>query len=330
MDFLGIDLIKLPVLVNVLIVIATILVIAQGAHWLVEAAARIAKRLGVSELVIGLTVVALGTSAPEFAVTLTAAFKDQGDISVGNIVGSNIFNLGFIMGGCAAFRAIPTSLTLFKRDGPFLVGTSLLLLALVGWDLRLDRHDGLILATLMVAYLVLLFKQRAMDSQMQVEPEEAPSVLARLPSLPRDGLVLLLGLVLITLGSRVLVDSATAVARVFGVSEWVIGVTIVAAGTSAPELATTLVGVVKRRFDISAGNLIGSDIFNLVGVLGLAGILRPVEVDPMARYSILALALMVVVVMVFMRTGWRISRLEGVVLVVIAMARWIFDFTTRQ
>jgi cation:H+ antiporter len=141
--------------------------------------------------------------------------------------------------------------------------------------------------------------------------------------------MLLAGFLLVTGGSRVLVESATAVARAFGISEWVIGVTIVAAGTSAPEFATTLVGVMKRRFDISAGNLIGSDLFNLLGVLGLAGCLRPVVVDPMARYSILALALMVIMVMVFMRTGWRISRLEGVLLVAIALARWVFDFSTR-
>jgi len=327
MSALGIDLDKLPIYANVLIVVASILIIAQGAHWLVEAAARIAKRLGVSELVIGLTVVAFGTSAPEFAVTITAAFKDHGDISVGNIVGSNIFNLGFILGGCAAFRAIPTSMTLFKRDAPVLAGTSVLLLGLLGIDLRLGRYDGVVLFALLIGYLALLFKQRKDGA---VPPEELPStVAARAPSLPRDSGLLLLGLVLVTGGSQVLVDSATAVARAFGVSEWVIGVTIVAAGTSAPEFATTLAGVMHRRFDISAGNLIGSDIFNLLGVLGLAGMLQPVGVDPMARYSILAMVLMVGVVLVFMRTGWRISRLEGLLLVLIALARWIFDFSTR-
>jgi cation:H+ antiporter len=330
MDALGIDLSQLPILANIAIVVATILIITKGAQWLVEAAAAIAVYFGVSELVVGLTVVAFGTSAPEFAVTLTAAFRNQGDISVGNIVGSNVFNLGFILGGCAAFRAIPTSLTLFKRDGPFLVISALLLFGLVGLDLHLDRLDGPILAGMLVAYLVLLFKQRRKSAQMQIEPEEEPSKLIRLPRLSRDAPMLVGGLLLILGGSRVLVDSATAVARSFGISEWVIGVTIVAAGTSAPELATTLVGVMKRRFDISAGNLIGSDIFNLLGVLGLAGILRPVEVDPVARYSILALAVMVAMVMVFMRTGWRISRLEGVLLVLIALARWCFDALARM
>jgi cation:H+ antiporter len=323
------DLDLLPAWANGLIVVVAILVIWFGAQRLVEAAARIAKHLGISELVIGLTVVAVGTSAPEFAVTLTAALKGLGDISVGNIVGSNVFNLGFILGGCALLRAIPTSRTLLRRDGPILVLAAALVLAVIGVDLRLDRHDGILLGSLLVAYLLLLFKQRRRDAATALEPEEMPSATDGSSSPGRDALLLLLGLVLVAGGSRVLVDAATAVARTFGVSEWIIGVTIVAAGTSAPELATTLAGVVKRRFDISAGNLIGSDLFNLLGVLGVAGIVRPVEVDAIARTSLGGLMLMVIVVLAFMRTGWRISRLEGGLLVLIALARWVVDCVIR-
>lgn len=321
---------QLPAWANSLIVVVAILVIWFGAQRLVEAAARLAKHLGISELVIGLTVVAVGTSAPEFAVTLTAAVKGLGDISVGNIVGSNVFNLGFILGGCALARAIPTSRTLLRRDGPILVLAAALVLGLIGVDLRLDRHDGILLASLLVAYLLLLFKQRRRDTATALEPEEMPSATDGAPSSPgRDTLLLLLGLALVVGGSRVLVDAASAVARTFGLSEWIIGVTIVAAGTSAPELATTLAGVVKRRFDISAGNLIGSDLFNLLGVLGLAGIVRPVAVDAIARVSIGGMLLMVIVVLAFMRTGWRISRLEGGLLVLIALARWTVDCVIR-
>jgi cation:H+ antiporter len=150
----------LPIWANGLVVLVTIGVIGKGAAWLVEAAARIAQRIGVSELVIGLTVVSLGTSAPEFAVTLLSAFRGHGDISVGNIVGSNIFNLGFILGGCALIRAIPTSKTLVLRDGMVLIGTTLLLLALLGFDLRLDRYDGAILSAGLILYLFYLFKHR--------------------------------------------------------------------------------------------------------------------------------------------------------------------------
>ena len=203
-------------------------VIAVGAHWVVESSARMAARLGVSELIIGLTVVAFGTSAPEFAVTLLAAFRNQGDISVGNIVGSNIFNLGFILGGCAMVRAIPTSKALVKRDGVVIAAATLLVFALLAWDLRLDRYDGAVLFLLLLVYLALLFKQR------KEHPEEAPDDEFHLDtehpkSLGHDVVELLGGLMAIIGGSHLLVLSATALARGFGVSEWVIAVTVVAA-----------------------------------------------------------------------------------------------------
>ena len=138
--------------------------------------------------------------------------------------------------------------------------------------------------------------------------------------------VLALGLVCVVGGSHLLVDSASALAGAFGMSEWVIGVTIVAAGTSAPEFATSLVGVLKGRYALSAGNLIGSDIFNLFGVLGVASMLRPLEVDPAARISLAALSAMVFMVLVMMRSGWRVSRLEGAILIACALTRWGFDF----
>lgn len=314
----------LPLWANGLIVLGAIGVVALGAHWVVEAAAQIASRLGVSELVIGLTVVAFGTSAPEFAVTLIAAFRDQGDISVGNIVGSNIFNLGFILGGCALVRAIPTSRRLLVRDGFVIASTTLLLVGLIGWDLRLDRHDGVILFVLLGVYLYVLFRQR--KEHDETDAPEVPG--AGTHGLAWNTAVLLAGLVAIVGGSHLLVGAASVIARGFGVSEWAIGVTIVAAGTSAPELATSITGVVKGRFALSAGNVIGSDIFNLLGVLGLAGILRPIEVDALARVSLAALAGMVFLVLYFMRTGWRLSRLEGLALIGVAMVRWAFDFSS--
>jgi cation:H+ antiporter len=319
----------LPTWANCLIICVTILMIGKGAHWVVESASHIAKRLKVSELVIGLTVVALGTSAPEFAVTLIAAFKGQGDISVGNIVGSNIFNLGFILGGCALVRGIPTSPTLLWRDGMVLGSTTLLLLALIGWDLTLGHTDGAILFVLLGVYLGYLFLSRHVVPGTEQELKELMASGGDKKSLWREGALLVTGLVCIIVGSHLLVGSATAVARTFGISEWVIGVTIVAAGTSAPEFATSLTGVLRGRYGISAGNVIGSDIFNLLGVLGLAGLLCPVNVDPLARISLLALSVMVFVVLIFMGTGWSISRKEGLVLVAIAAARWWFDLSAH-
>ncbi|NLE40029.1 MAG: calcium/sodium antiporter [Pirellulaceae bacterium] len=316
----------MPTWVNFLVIVATIFLVGLGAHWVVESSSRLAKRFGVSELVIGLTVVAFGTSAPEFAVTLIAAFRGQGDISVGNIVGSNIFNLGFILGGCAMVRAIPVSRALLWRDGTVLGATTLLLLAMIGWDLTLSRVDGVILFTLLGVYLGFLYKYRH-----TVGDEDSPVVGEGADlSLWHNGALLVLGLAAIVVGSNLLIGSATAVARAFGISDWVIGVTIVAAGTSAPEFATSLMAVIRGRYGISVGNLVGSNIFNLLGVLGLAGMLHPVTIAPMARVSLAALTGMVFLVLILMRTGWRISRLEGLILFLVAAGMWTLDFTIHS
>jgi len=306
------------------VVVISILSVGYGASVMVEAAGRIAKRLGVSELIIGLTVVAFGTSAPEFAVTLYSAFEGKGDISVGNIVGSNIFNLGFILGGCALVRAIPTTRKLLMRDGLVLGGSTVLILGLVGLDLRLDRHDGILLFALLLVYLVYLFKNRHDESVVIDESSSEDK-----KTLVRDVFLLLAGMMGIVVGAFVMVESATALARSIGISDWVIAVTIVAAGTSAPEFATSLAGVLKGRFEISAGNLIGSDIFNLLGVLGVAGIMHPLSIPHEARVSLYALCAMVFLVLFFIKTGWKVSRVEGGILVIIALLRWVFDFTQQ-
>ena len=313
-------------LVNTAVVVIAILVVGFGASGMVEAASRIAKRLGVSELIIGLTVVAFGTSAPEFAVTLYSAFEGQGDISVGNIVGSNIFNLGFILGGCALVRAIPTTRKLLQRDGVVLGGSTVLILGLVGWDLHLGRNDGILLFLLLIVYLVYLFKNRH-DREGSIDDVGGDADENK--TLVHDTIFLVLGLLGIVGGAFIMVESATALARSMGISDWVIAVTIVAAGTSAPEFATSLAGVLKGRYEISAGNLIGSDIFNLLGVLGVAGMVHPLDIDPAARWSLLALCAMVFLVLYFIKTGWKVSRLEGGILVLIALLRWVFDFSQQ-
>lgn len=305
------------IIIDVVIIIASIFALWKGADWVVESASRIGKKFGMSDLVIGLTIVAFGTSAPEFAVTISAALRGQGDISVGNVVGSNIFNLGFVLGGVAAVRAIQTSRTLVFRDGLILIGITILLRIFVQ-DLNMSRLEGTILVVLLLIYTgFLLWKRETIHDE---------GVAGQATWI--DGLRLLFGLVLVVGGGHFLVESASNVARIFGISEWVIGVTIVAAGTSAPELATSLVAVLKGRSGISIGNLVGSDIFNLLGVLGVATLLNPMmTVDEHAKTSIFVLIIMVTLVVVFMRTGWRVSRIEGASLVVINLVRWILDFT---
>ena len=305
---------------NVVIIIASIVALAYGATFIVDSAARMARRFGVSELIIGLTIVAVGTSAPEFAVTISAAVSGQADISVSNIVGSNIFNLGFILGGVVAVRAITTTPKIVYRDGGMLIGATLVLLFFMR-DLQLQQWEGAVLLALLFAYLLYLYTQRDVDL------EEVPDGEFRWRDVP----LFALGIAMVVLGGDFLVESATEVARMLGMSDWVIGVTIVAAGTSAPEMATSLVGVLRGHSDISIGNLIGSDLFNLLGVLGLAGVIQsqPMVIDSAGLSSLMLLSGMVIFVVILMRVGWKLNRWEGVMLILINLLRWIFDFTSK-
>ncbi len=209
-----------------------------------------------------------------------------------------------------------TNKTIILRDGAFLFfGT--ILLSVFLWDLSLTRIEGGILLFLLIVYLLhLYFKKESLDHETHTGESHW-----------WDPLLLLLGMGLVLGGSHFLVESAVDLAKTFGISEWVIGATIVAAGTSAPEFATSLVAALRKHYGISVGNLIGSDIFNLFGVLGLAAILRDLPVDIGARPNLIMLSLMVLVVLIFMRTGWKISRKEGIALISMGLARWIFSFS---
>jgi len=301
---------------DIVILLVSIIVIGKGAVWLVDAAARVAKHFGISELVIGLTVVAFGTSAPEFGVTILAAIRGMGDISVGNIVGSNIFNLGFILGGTAIIHSLKTSRAVVFRDGIFLLFGGILLSVFL-WDLTLSKIEGIILFTLLVLYLLYLYFNKE-----TIETEEPTHTMYRW-----DPILLFVGIGLVIVGSHFLVESAVNIARFMGVSDWVIGATIIAAGTSAPEFATSLTAAMKSRYGMSVGNLIGSDIFNLFGVLGIAGIMRNLSVGHDAHINLIILSFMIAVVLIFMRTGWVVSRKEGIILVMIGLLRWIYSFS---
>lgn len=300
---------------DIVIVIVSVIAIAAGAVLLVDSAVRIAKKMGISELVIGLTIVAIGTSAPEFAVTVMSAIGGKSDISVGNIVGSNIFNLGFILGGTALIRSLSTSKTVVYRDGSFLVFGSALLTYFL-WDLKLARYEGIILFVLLIGYLGYLYIKKE-----PVESEETKKEFRWF-----DPILLVVSLVMVVGSSHFLVDSASGLARAMGVSDWVIGATIVAAGTSAPELATSIVAAIRGHYGISVGNLIGSDLFNLYGVLGVASIIKELPVDISAHSNMLMLIAMTLLALFFMRTKWRVSRWEGLLLFTLGLARYIYSF----
>ena len=311
----------MDVILDFILVFLSIIMLWKGADWLVDSAAEIAHSLKVSDLIIGLTVVAFGTSAPEFAVTISAAVTKQTDISIGNVIGSNIFNLGFILGGTAIIRPISTNEKMFNRDGLFLLIVTALIFFLFfgfnGWtsDDNYTRIEGLILFSLLIGYITFLFIKK--DPPEEISPDKATIM---------SYVFFFIGLILIVLGGHLMVTHASNIARFYGISDWVIAVTIVAAGTSAPEFATSIAAAIKGRHGIAIGNLIGSDLFNLLGVLGLAGIINPSVITQDIFDSVFILVLMVGLTLLLIRTKWRISRAEGTLLVSINLIRWYFDF----
>ncbi len=311
----------MDVILDFILVLLSIIMLWKGADWLVDSAAEIAHSLKVSDLIIGLTVVAFGTSAPEFAVTISAAITKQTDISIGNVIGSNIFNLGFILGGTAIIRPISTNKKMFNRDGLFLLIVTALIFFLFfgfnGWtyDDNYSRIEGLILFSLLVGYITFLFIKK--DPPEEISPDKATIM---------SYVFFFIGLILIVYGGHLMVTHASNIARFYGISDWVIAVTIVAAGTSAPEFATSIAAAIKGRHGIAIGNLIGSDLFNLLGVLGLAGIINPSIITKDIFDSVFILVLMVGLTLLLIRTKWKISRAEGALLVSINLIRWYFDF----
>ena len=290
------------VILDFLIVFISIIMLWKGADWLVDSAAEIAHTLKVSDLIIGLTVVAFGTSAPEFAVTISAAITKQTDISIGNVIGSNIFNLGFILGGTAVIRPISTNKKMFNRDGLFLLIVTALIFFLFfgfnGWtpDDSYTRYEGLILFSLLLGYVVFLFIKK--DPPEEINPSSASYL---------SYVYFFIGLILIVYGGHLMVTHASIIARYYGISDWVIAVTIVAAGTSAPEFATSIAAAIKGRHGIAVGNLIGSDLFNLLGVLGLAGIINPSIITQDIFDSVFLLVMMVGLTLLLLGLNGRLA-----------------------
>jgi len=302
-------------LLCVLQICVSIVLLWKGSDILVENAVKIAAFFGVSHLVIGLTIVALGTSAPEFSVTIGAAITGQSNISVSNVIGSNIFNLGFILGGIAIIRTIKSSPKLILRDGSILIIATIAILVMV-WDRTLVRYEGIILFAGLIFYNVML-----MHSEKRSRGD-----IPRQPISVKNVLGFLLGLALILAGGSLLRNGSVGIARLAGMSEWVIGATIVAAGTSAPEFVTSLAATVKGHHELSAGNLVGSCIYNFMGVLGTAVIIRPMQVTSSARQTMLFTVILMIVAIIMLGTHKKLTRTEGIVLFIFSIIIWVVEF----
>jgi len=298
--------------------VAGILVLYFGAEWLVLGSSRLAGSLGVSPMVVGLTVVSFGTSAPELVVSTVAALGGNADLAVGNVLGSNLANIGLILGLSAIVAPLSVRSRVVRREMPVMLLVTLALYPL-SWDGELSVGDGVLLLLALVAYLGFVF---------QSLETEAPAVLGEYeefvratadgrPSVRRKDVALVAsGSAFLVAGGYVIVEGAVGVAEALGISQIAIGLTVVAVGTSLPELATSLVAAARKEADIAVGNVIGSNIFNIAAILGISSVLEPIAMPAhVLTRELPALLALSLLLFPLLRTEWRVQRWEGAILV---------------
>ena len=300
---------------TVVLLIAGLVLLVGGAELLVRGASRLAAAVGISPLVVGLTVVAFGTSSPELAVSLQSALTGNGQIAVGNVVGSNIFNILVIIGLAALITPLVVQQQLVRKDVPLMIGLSILLYTL-GLTGRISRLQGLLMFAGLIVYIAFSIWQSRRENAAVKEEYDKQYGDGHKPQYVRNILFFVVGLILLIVGSNWLVDSASDIARAFGISELVIGLTIVAVGTSMPELATSSLAAIRGERDIAVGNVVGSNIFNILCVLALTAVISPdglvISPEAMSLDIPFMVAVAIAALPIFF-TGYSISRWEGAI-----------------
>ena len=284
-----------------------LVLLTTGAHYLVQGASGLAARIGISPRVIGLTVVAFGTSAPELFVSVEAALSGQSDMALGNVVGSNIFNILFILGACALVLPLVVNRKLVKVDAFIMIAAAMFGL-LFSLDGSISRFDGAVLFGALILYIFFSIREGKADHQASVAASDSGGV-------SKNIICVVAGLAMLVIGADRFLLGAVEVARSIGMSELVIGLTIVAAGTSLPEVATSIVATIKGEREIAVGNVVGSNIFNIFGVLGLSAVIHPISVAPAAlAFDIPIMIAVTVACLIVLYTGFKITRIEGAIL----------------
>ena len=296
-----------------LLILLSLGLLTGGAEMLVKGSASVAARAGLTPLMIGLTVVAFGTSSPELAVSLKAALAGQGDIAVGNVIGSNILNIAVILGISAVICPVVVHLQLIKIDVPIMILVTILLPLLL-LDGLIGRLEGGLLFAGIVVYTLFNVRLARQETNPEIVSEFTQGVPKMTGHWSLDLLLIAGGMMVLTLGSRLLVDNSLQVARAFQISEAVISLTVIAFGTSVPELATSIVAAVRQQPDIALGNVIGSNIFNILSILGISALVMPIAVNDI---QVLDFAMMVgvsLLILPFLASGLRLARVEGAIL----------------
>jgi cation:H+ antiporter len=297
---------------DIVLIIAGVAMVLYGADRLTEGASALARRMNVSEIIIGLTIVAAGTSAPELFVSLVSALKGTPDMAIGNVVGSNTMNAMLIVGCAAVVAPMSISRNTVRKDIPFAVAASVLL-PLLAIDSAIGRIDGIILLAGFAAFMYYTLSQAKAG-------ETAPSDETKMQNPWLSVFFVVLGLALLVIGSNIFVDSASRVAYALGLSEAVVGLTIVAGGTSLPELATSVVAARKGQSAIAIGNVIGSNVFNILMILGLTATISPMQIQGITHIDLLMMLGSIVMVWLFSRTKYTVERWEGALLAVVYIA----------
>jgi cation:H+ antiporter len=293
---------------NIFLLCLGIALLYYGSEWMVKGSASLALSFSIRPAIVGLTVVAFATSAPELLVSVIAAYKGSSGISLGNILGSNVANIGLVLGASAMIKPLTVDRKLVRREVPFMIGASGLFL-LVCVDGHLGRMDGIILLAVLAIFLVMGIMTARKSGERKVPVAEQKKT-------PWLIFLILMGMGGLIVGADLMVRSAIFIARQFGLSEIFIGLSIVAIGTSLPELATSVVAGARGQHDISVGNVIGSNIFNICLVIGTVGLFNPMPVDlGLMRFEFPAMFLLSIIVLIFTKAGFTISRIEGSFLV---------------
>lgn len=258
---------------NLLFLLVGLVLLILGGNWLLKSAIGFSLRLNIPKIVIGMTVVSFATSAPELIVSIKAALAGHADIAFGNVIGSNIANLGLVLAITIIISTISVEKTFYKTDWPVMMISSILLYDFIAFDGVLQRYEGIILVSLLLIFLLYLWKFQKTSGVIDEMPEDDVAL-----PLYKDILFLVIGGLSLWGGSELLIDGAVGMAKNFGISERIIGITIVSIGTSIPELAASVIAVLKKEKAISLGNLIGSNVFNILAVLGLTSIITPITI----------------------------------------------------
>lgn len=300
----------MQIALQVLLLVVGFTMLIKGADWFVEGASKIADKFGIPQLVIGLTIVAMGTSAPEAAVSITSAVKGSAGITIGNVVGSNIMNVLVILGITAVIRAIAVQKSTIRYEIPFTIIITVVLAVLGLTDNRVSRLDGAILWALFIVYLLYLLR---MAKKGQDVIEDVPELSEKDTPL-RMILMVLIGAVLIVWGADITVDAATELAKIFGMDDRLIGLTIVALGTSLPELVTSVTAAIKGKADIAVGNIVGSNIFNILFVVGTTALITPVTYSASFMVDSIVAAATMVLLLLCVLPKKKLGRVGGLVM----------------